>query len=340
MTEIEKKDKKNRPYLFIDGLNVFIRHYLVNGTVSNKSELIGGVVGFLRFINYAINTFAPSKVFVVWESGGGSARRRSIYKGYKANRGKIKEFKKLKAGTATMRDQLVRDDSTKIKQLSQLYKLLSYTPVCQVFVSGTEADDVLAYLVAQHFRTDPTDKIIVSNDKDFYQLLEDDSVVIYDHSKRAIVDGNKIHEKYNIAARNFLMARSLVGDTSDNIGGVAGVGLKTVVKRFPQISDRTVDINTGDILAECDKQIAANAKQKVFKHVRESEELIRRNWKLMCLSSSMLSAKEITKVEYLVDNHEAKMNKIALIKEVISSGMAIAFDFDSFSSQMRTLMTY
>lgn len=340
MTETKKKPKKNRPYLFIDGQNCFIRHYLVNGTVSNKSELIGGVVGFLRFLNYAINTFAPAKVFVIWETGGGSARRRSIYKGYKENRGKIKEFKKLKAGTATMRDQLVRDGETKIKQLSQLYKLLNYTPVCQVFVSGTEADDVLAYLVTQHFRTDDADKIIISNDKDFYQLLEDDTVMIYDHSKRAIIDADKIYEKYNIAARNFLMARSLVGDISDNLGGVAGVGLKTVVKRFPQVSDRSIDVNTGNILAECDKQIAAKAKQKVFKQVKESEALIRRNWKLMCLSSSMLSAKEIAKIEYIIENHEPKMNKVGLIKEVISSGMAIAFDFDSFTSQMRLLMAH
>ena len=332
--------KKNRPYLFIDGMNVFIRHYLVNGAVSNKSELIGGVVGFLRFLNYAINTFAPSKVFVIWETGGGSAKRRSIYKGYKENRAKIKEFQKLKAGTATMRDQLVRDDSTKIKQLSQLYKLLNYTPVCQVFVSGTEADDVLAYMVAQHFRTDSTDKIIVSNDKDFYQLLEDETVVIYDHSKRAIVDANKIYEKYNIPPRNFLMARALVGDTSDDLGGVTGVGLPTAVKRFPQIGSRTTDVNISDILAECDKQIASKSKLKVFKQVKESEDIIRRNWRLMCLSSPMLSAKEIAKIEYLVENHEPKMNKVGLIKEVIASGMAIAFDFDSFTSQMRTLMTY
>lgn len=332
--------KKNRPYLFIDGMNVFVRHYLVNGTVNSKSEPIGGIVGFLRFLNYAINTFAPSRVFIGWETGGGSARRRAIYKDYKKNRGKIKEFKKLKAGTASMRDTLVADEETKVKQLSQLYKLLKFTPVCQVFVSGTECDDVLAYLVNQHFRNDPTDKVIVSNDKDFYQLLEDESVVIYDHATRTIIDGDKVHEKFNIAPRNFCMARALVGDNSDNIGGVAGVGLKTVVKRFPQISDRTVDVNTKLILEECDRQIAAKARQKVFKQVKDSEQIVKRNWKLMHLSSSMLSAKEIAKIEHIIENHEPKMNKIGLIKEVIASGMAIAFDFENFASQMRSLMTY
>lgn len=333
-------EKKNRPYLFIDGMNVFIRHYLVNGTVNSKSEPIGGVVGFLRFLNYAVNTFAPSKVFVVWETGGGSQRRRAIYKEYKKNRAKLKEFKKLKSGTATMRDQLMHDEQTKIQQLSQLYKLLKFTPICQVFVSGTECDDVIAYLVTQHFRTDPTDKVIVSNDKDFYQLLEDKSVVIYDHATRGIVDGDKVFDKFGIAPRNFCMARALVGDTSDNLGGVAGVGLKTAVKRFPGLADRTVDINTSAILTECDEQIAAKARQKVYKQVKESEDIVRRNWQLMCLSSTMLSAKEISKIEYIVEEHNPKMNKIGLIKEVISSGMAIAFDFESFAGQMRSLMTY
>jgi len=332
--------KKNRPYIFIDGLNCFLRHYLVNQTVSSKSEPIGGVVGFLRFLNYTINTFAPSKVFIGWETGGGSARRRKIYKEYKANRGKIKEFKKLKAGTASMRDTLVADEETKVKQLSQLYKLLKHTPVCQVFVSGTECDDVLAYLVNQYYRTDPTEKIVVSNDKDFYQLLEDDSVVIYNHATRTVIDGDKVYEKYGIAPRNFVMARTLVGDNSDNIHGVAGVGMKTVLKRFPQVADRTIDVNTSMIMEVCDKQIAQKAKQKVFKQVRESEDIIKRNWKLMHLSSAMLSAKEIAKINHIVENHDPKMDKIALIKDVLSAGMAIAFDFEKFTSEMRMLMTY
>jgi len=332
--------KKNRPYLIIDGMNVFIRHFLVNGTVNSKSELVGGVVGFLRFMNHAIDIFSPSKVFVVWESGGGSAKRKSIYKDYKANRGKIKEFKKLKSGSASMKDSLKYDHETRVKQLTQLYRLLSFTPACQVFVSGTECDDVVSYIATQYFRTDKTDKIIVSNDKDFYQLLEDETITIYDHSKREIVDGNAVYKKFGIAPRNFCMARSMVGDPSDNIDGVIGVGLKTVLKRFPEVSDRTRDIDTGMILQECVKQINNKAKQKTFKQVKESEDIIRRNWRLMTLSPGMLSAKEIAKINYIIENHEPKMNKVSLIKEVISSGLTVSFDFENLASQMRSLMTF
>jgi len=86
--------KTKRPYIFIDGMNIFVRHYLVNETLNAKSEPIGGVVGFLKFVDYITRISTPAKVFVVWESGGGSARRRSIFKEYKKDRGKIKELKK------------------------------------------------------------------------------------------------------------------------------------------------------------------------------------------------------------------------------------------------------
>lgn len=330
--------KTTSPYIFIDGMNIFIRHYLVNETLNAKSEPIGGVVGFLKFVDYITRVMTPSKVFVVWESGGGSARRRSLFKEYKKNRGKIKEMKKIQKGTASIRDQLANDEQCKIKQLALIYKLLKNTPVCQVFVSGTECDDIIAYLVKQQFGTDPTEKIVVSGDKDFYQLLDDKTVRIYDPARKKLLDGDWVFEQSGIAPRNFCLARALVGDKSDNIEGVPGVGLKTVAKRFPDTASRERDLTIEDIMKTCDEQIAAKAKQKVFKSVRESEELIRRNWKLMFLSSNMMSGKEIAKITYAVENHDPKMNKVNLIKEVIANGIAIPFDYDTFSTQMRMMI--
>jgi DNA polymerase-1 len=334
-------NKQKRPYLFIDGMNIFVRHYLVNETVNNRSEPVGGVVGFLKFLDYMTSMHAPQRVYVVWETGGGNQRRKHLYKEYKKNRGKIKEFKKLKAGSATMRDQLVLDDKCKINQLTLLYKLIKTTPICQVFVGGTEADDVLAYLVKDHFRNDDTRKIIISSDKDFYQLLENPSVEIYDPAKRDYVTSKKVYEKFGIAPRNFCLARALVGDASDNVEGVPGVGLKTAVKRFSILADRNSDATIQDLMVECDKQIEAKARQKVYLQVKQSEKLILRNWKLMYLDSTiMMSAADISKVEYILENHEPKMNKLSLIKEVLSSGIAVSFDFDQFSSRLRNTMTH
>lgn len=332
--------KQERPILFIDGMNIFVRHYLVNGAVTNKSEPVGGVVGFIKFLDYMTSLHVPQRIFVVWEAGGSNSKRRRIYSEYKKDRGKLKEFKKIKAGTASMRDQLATDEKCKVQQLALLYKLLKTTPICQVFVSGTECDDVIAYLVTQEFRKSEAPKVIVSSDKDFYQLLENKSIEIYDPAKKNYVTGNDVFKKYNIAPRNFCLARALVGDVSDNIEGVPGVGLKTAAKRFPMLADGTKDIMIKDILEECDKQLAAGAKQKVFKEVKACEDIIRRNWKLMYLDSSILSGRDIAKIQYTVENHEPKMNKLALIKEVLSAGISMPFDFEQFSSRLRNTMTH
>jgi DNA polymerase-1 len=221
--------KTERPILIVDGLNCFLRHYLVNESVSSKSEPVGGVVGFIKFIDYITNIHMPQKLFVVWETGGGSARRKAFYKDYKKDRGKIKEFKKIHNGTASMRDQLAVDDQVKVAQLSMLHKILKTTPICQIFVAGTEADDIVAYLATQQFRNTDAQKVIVSGDHDYYQLLDDKTITIYDPSKRSYVTGDDVFNTYGIAPRNFCLARALSGDPSDNLDGIPGVGLKSTI---------------------------------------------------------------------------------------------------------------
>ena len=60
--------------LLIDAFNLFIRHYMANETINNKSEPIGGVVGFLKSLKYLTDVFKPRKVIVCYEAGGGSPR--------------------------------------------------------------------------------------------------------------------------------------------------------------------------------------------------------------------------------------------------------------------------
>lgn len=328
--------KQERPILIIDAMNNFLRHFLVNGAVNNKSEPVGGVVGFIKFIDYLSSTFVPQKIFVVWETGGGSKRRKSIFKEYKSNRSKIKEYTK----ESTIKDQLATDENCKVQQLSTLYKILKKTPICQIFVSGTECDDIIAYLITQQFRMNNSNKIIVSCDKDFYQLLEYNNVSIYDPARRSIITNKDVYEKYNIAPRNFCLARAIVGDISDNIGGVPGVGLKTASKRFSILADQNRDIMISDIIDECKKQITNGAKQKVYKDIIENESIVRRNWKLMYLDSSILSATDIAKIQYTIENHDPIMDKLGLIKEILSSGISFQFDFDDFSSRLRSSMSH
>lgn len=331
--------KTARPIIVIDGFNCFLRHYFVNQEVNAKSQPIGGVIGLLKQIDYLVTTFSPSKVYVVWENGGPSPRRKKIFPAYKANRAKAKEMKKIQAGKETLKDVLALDDQARILQLTMLAQILKTTPICQIFVPETECDDVIAYLIRLKFHKEPGKKIIVSNDKDFYQLLDHPDNLIFDPATKSLVDGAKVLEKYGIAPRNFCMAKVLAGDDSDNIPGVPGVGFKTVVKRFSGFEDTQRDVDIASVIQEA---LGASQGQKkplkVFVDVGQSEQLLKRNWDLMYLDSSSMSASQISKIDYIVDTHEPKMDKLQLIKTIMEAGINSSFDFDRFASQMRIFL--
>jgi DNA polymerase-1 len=328
-----------RPYIIIDGFNVFLRHYFANQEMNSKSQPIGGVIGFMKHIDYLTGNFCPSKIFVVWENGGPSARRKKICPEYKANRAKIKEIKNIQSGRGGTRDALALDDQTRIQQLTTLAQLLKNTPVCQVFVADTECDDIVAYLAKEKFAKVDAQKIIVSNDKDFYQLLDDPNVNIYDPATKSLVDGGKVLEKFGVSARNFCLAKTVVGDVSDNVNGVDGVGFKTLAKRFPSLSSIEMDVSIDDLIEAAGEASRGSKKPlKLFGEVAKSEDLLRRNWDLMYLNSSNLSASQLSKIDYVVDTHEPKMDKLGLIKTITEAGINTSFDYDRFCSQLRNFV--
>ena len=311
---------------------------MANEEINNKGEPIGGVIGVLKGINVFLDKFSPQKIFIIWESGGPSPRRKKISSSYKANRSKLKEFTKYKAGTGSMKDVLRLDEETKLNQLLLLSKLLKTTPIHQIFVSETECDDIIAYLIRGRLLNNNVKKMIVSSDKDFIQLLDDPTVEIYDPATKSIINEQKIIEKYSISPRNFCLAKTLVGDDSDNLAGIPGAGWKTVAKRFPILSEKNKDIMISDLL-ECSKINLNNKKQiKIYKDVLINEELIKTNWSLMYLNISTLSASQINKIDSTIDNHEYKMDKLSFIKTLLEAGISTNLDIDIFCSELRNLL--
>ena len=323
-----------RPIIIVDGLNILIRNFLVNESMNNKSEPIGGVVGFLKYMDSLLNRFAPSKMIIVWENGGASPKRKALFPGYKENRAKI-----FKSGTS-MKDNLRFDTESKLKQLNLLYQIIQKTPICQIFIKETECDDIIGYLIKNKFLTQERTKIIVSGDKDFYQLLEDKTVKIYDPARKILLDHAYVQKTFGISSRNFCLARTLNGDPSDNIEGVPGIGLKTIIKRFPRFADEAVDLTLADVFEDARNLLKSNKKLKCVSEILTSEEILRRNWKLMYLNSSNLSASQIEKVEGTIDQHELKLDKLGLIKEVTKAGLNMSFDFDRFSLSLRQSLIF
>lgn len=331
-----------RPILIIDGFNVFLRHFIVNESVNSSGEPIGGTVGFLKSIINLTDFLVPKSIYVVWEQGGGCPKRKKIFEGYKANRVANKDMFKdsTKEASKEKRSWILNDTENRLKQLHLLTQILKNIPVCQVYLPETECDDIVAYLAKYKLKNRENDakKIIVSTDKDFYQLLEDPKIEIYDQGKHEIIDGKKVHVKYGISARNFCIAKALVGDSSDNIDGIEGLGFKTTIKRFPVLADEENDVLVSNIIEYAEKQIENKSKIKIYKEIIDNQDKIKRNWKLMYFDTSNLAPTQQDKINFVIDNYQPQMNKLGLIKTIVEAGIATDIDFDKISVQFKTML--
>lgn len=300
-----------RPVFIVDGMNAYLRAYSAFPQMSSHGYQMGGCVGFLKTLQRLCREFQPSQVYVTWE-GGGSQRRRKLYSEYKMNRkpGRLNRF---------YEDDIPDTEENKKHQLMTLLALLKSVPVCQVYVPDCEGDDVVSYLCRGPCRD--LDKVIVSSDKDMYQLL-DDRTKIYSLYRKRFVTKEDLFEEFRVKSHNFALAKCLCGDPSDNIPGVKGVGFKSVAKKFPMLgSDETIVLQ--DLL---DFAASHSNEGIVYKRVSESVDDVRRNWQLVHLDGSMLSADQMKRVDHAVDTFVPTVNRMAFIRLLIKEGIN---DFDS-----------
>jgi hypothetical protein len=171
--------------------------------------------------------------------GGGCPRRKKLFPEYKANRIKVKsDFKAvhLTPGEKPTKKWIMDDTENKLRQVKTLVDALKHLPVCQLYVAETECDDVIGFLIRNKLKSENAMKIIVSSDRDFYQLLDEPNVKLYNPADKSFHDGPIVKVKVGkdeyveIPARNYALVRTLTGDDSDNIPGVPGLGFKTALK--------------------------------------------------------------------------------------------------------------
>ena len=295
--------------ILVDALNLFTRHYIAHPAMNSNGESIGGVIGFLYGVVNLVERFKPTKIVVVWESGG-SSRRRALFPNYKSQRRPQKLNRQYN-------EDLPDSVENRNYQISLLVEILKLTPVCQVYVPDCEADDVIGYLCRNSLKE--TRKMIVSSDKDFYQLLNN-KTLIYSPTWKKIVSDSEVKEKFSVSANNFCLAKSVCGDPSDNIDGVPRVGFKTFAKRFP-ILKTDEEITIDEIVSIAKNSINEGSKLQAYKNISESEDLIRRNWKLTYLDTWNLSATQIHKINETLDTFEPERNKIAVMRILLREGI-------------------
>ena len=244
--------------LIIDGLNTFIRVFSVIPTTNDDGIHVGGIVGFLRSIGYAINMFRPTRVIIVFDGKGGSTRRRKIYPEYKQNR-------KTEYRVNRTYDFASQEDEKQnmIMQLQRIVEYLDTLPVTVLSYDNIEADDTIGYLCRQVL-TD-SNITIMSTDKDFLQLANG-RIKVWSPTKKKLYDEQAVLDEYGISSHNLIWYRVIDGDKSDNIKGVKGLGLKTIQKKLPFLSENRI-VNIDEIITK----------------LPESKDIIELNYKLMQL---------------------------------------------------------
>jgi len=286
-----------RPIMLIDSMNLFIRNYMANPQMDKNGNLIGGAIGYLKSLASLVKKHSPKKVYIIWETGG-SPRRLKLYPEYK-NRSRPTRTNR------TYGDAIPDTDENEAYQKQVVLNLLQHLPVSQIHVENCEADDIIAYLCKSIYSD--RQKIIVSSDKDFYQLL-DENTKIYRPGKKLFYKEKDMLEEYKITPENFVVAKAMNGDPSDNIPGVERVGFKTLAKRFV-LNEGKVSID--EILNKAKTHVMEDKKPLVmFENIAKSEDLIRRNVELMDLNDKLLTANQVQAVNRIVREFKPQYNKI------------------------------
>jgi 5'-3' exonuclease len=271
----------NDRILIIDAMNTLIRSFSLLKAMNPSGNHVGGLVGFLRSLGYVTRIFDPTRVIIVWDGKGGSGNRKNINPEYKAQR-------------ATSRithwglyDTKEEETEALIGQLYRTQDYLECLPVHQIVIDKLEADDIIAYLAKTASRGNVKKCTIVSSDKDFLQLI-DDTVEVYAPVKKKTFTKDNVNEEIGVHPSNYNIVKALTGDNSDNLRGIKGLGIKTIVKEWENIvSDPTFTLN--DIYTLCESKLE---EKKVFAKIIHEWDLIETNYKIMNLHETVLDDRE------------------------------------------------
>lgn len=199
--------------LFIDGSSLIFRaFYAIRNLTTNEGLPTGAVYGFINMYQKAMDLIQPQYVLVAFDKGGPTLRTKE-FADYKGTRQKTPD--ELKSQFGIVRDLL---DSYGVKHLA---------------LDDYEADDIIGTLSKQASESG-MESYMLTGDKDYFQLVDENAKVLYTVkgiSNLDIYDIEKVAERYDgLKPKDLIEVKALMGDASDNIPGVPGVGEKTAIK--------------------------------------------------------------------------------------------------------------
>ncbi len=236
--------------MIIDGNSIINRAYYGIRPLSTKEGIpTNGIFGFMNILLKHLEDVNPEYLLVAFD--------------LKAPTFRHKEYSEYKAQRKGMPEDLAM-------QLPHLKELLGAMNVKMVSQEGYEADDIIG-TVAARCEKEGIRCIIVTGDKDDLQLVTEKTHVLLTVSRMgqteiSDIDYNAFYEKYHITPREFIDVKALMGDSSDNIPGVSGIGEKTafaLIENFHSLEGVYENIDS-DIIKKAQRQKLLDGKDSAF----------------------------------------------------------------------------
>lgn len=207
----------NKIVLCIDFNNVVFMSYYSQPLLNSKNMNVNAIKGFFYKLKSYIETFNPTHIVVCNDISRSKTFRRKMYKAYKSQR---KE-----------------SDPDIVLQMEYVSRLISLLGIPIINNELYEADDLLGMisrLVSENM--EDTDTVIVSSDRDLYQLI-DDHTFIMNPKNGEIIDSYWLEDNYKLTPDQWIELKMLQGDRGDNIPGIPGIGEVSALRLITEYND-------------------------------------------------------------------------------------------------------
>ena len=235
----------NKTLIVIDGNSLINRAYYAmrNPMITKEGIYTQGIFGFLNMLNKLQDDYEPSYMAVAWDRKSPTFRHL--------------EYSEYKAGRKKMPPELAME-------LPIIKDILTAMHIPNLELDGYEADDIIG-TVARLGEEEGLEPLIITGDKDSLQLVTEKSHVLY--TKRGVTDFDiydlaKMEERYSLTPEQFIDLKGLMGDQSDNIPGIPGIGEKTGIKLLAQFG------SLANMLEHTDEIKNAKQREKVEDNIQ------------------------------------------------------------------------
>jgi DNA polymerase-1 len=305
--------------LLIDGLNLFFRNFAMLNIINPEGIHIGGLGGFLRSLGSLIKQIQPTAVYVVFDGAGSSNNRKNLLPEYKS----LRNIQRITNWEVF--ENLDEEHDSKIDQIIRLIQYLKQLPVKTISIDKVEADDIISVLSTYLPAKFNSNVFIVSSDQDFVQLVNN-KVVLYRPIEKEYYTPQTVFDKYKVKVENFILYKTLLGDNSDKVPGIKGLGEKGILKRFPELQTQILTLD--DIFDISAVKFKENI---IYSRIINEQKRLETSFKIMNLSKPMVDNNDIAYISEVVKSNFPELN---------SSLFKMLYDEDKLGGIIRNVDIY